>query len=58
MRVELTNADVIRLVVNEIAARTGTQPDLKRVKIETKSAQNYRSEWEIADFRAVYETLD
>jgi len=55
IRIELTEEDLRRLVADEIRARTGGPFDEKRVTIEVKSKQNYRSEWESAAFRAIYE---
>lgn len=56
IRIELTEEDVKDLVRREIEARLGSIPfDEARIKVETKSKQNYRSEWETAAYRAVYE---
>lgn len=56
VRIELTEEDVKRLVRNEILDRLGDIPlEASEVKIETKSTQNYKAEWEAAAFRAVVE---
>ena len=54
--IELTEKDLRRLAVAEIARRTGQTVDEKHVHTETKSTQNYKSEWESALFRARYES--
>lgn len=56
LRIELTEEDLKRLVAQEIEARTGNAPNLRDIRIEVKSKQNYRSEWERAAFRAILET--
>lgn len=53
---ELTEKELRALVVREMDRLLGdldVNPDL--VCIEVKSKQNYKSEWEQAAFRAVYE---
>lgn len=59
VRLELSRQQLERLVVNHFREKLGEMAfDEKKIKIETKSSQNYRSEWESADFRAVYESFD
>jgi hypothetical protein len=53
--IELDKEDLNRLVIDELRRKLGDiKLDHTCVKIETRSVQNYKSEWECADFRAVY----
>lgn len=53
IEITLTEHDLKQLVISEIARRMGELPlDVSEVKIEVKSSQNYKSEWETANFRA------
>jgi hypothetical protein len=56
MRLELTEDMVRQLIMQHLAAKLG-DVDIKEkdVRIEVKSTQNYKSEWEPATFRAVFE---
>jgi hypothetical protein len=55
-RIEITEDEVKRLIHQHLLDKLGGCAfDEKRVVIETKSKQNYRSEWETAAFRIVYE---
>jgi len=55
VRIELSRADIKRLVKAEIDRLTNMNIPEEQIKIEVKSSQNYKSEWEFAHFRAVYE---
>lgn len=55
IKIELGEGDIKRLVRQELSRRLGSDPSEKDIKIETKSKQNYRSEWERADYRVIYE---
>jgi hypothetical protein len=56
LRIELTQDDLKRLVYTELESRLGDFPlKPEHIKIETRSKQNYKSEWETAEYRAVYE---
>jgi len=56
LKIELTTIDVKNLVLGEIERRLGDIPlNADGVKIETKSAMNYKSEWEKAEYRVTYE---
>lgn len=53
LEIILTADDLKILVRDELQRRLGTiELDLCEVKIETKSVQNYKAEWETANFRA------
>jgi len=53
IEITLTEADLKVLVRNELERRMGEITlEPSDVKIETKSTQNYKSEWETAAFRA------
>ena len=56
VRIELNENDLKLLVKEYLYTKLGeiTIDDLY-LKIETKSAQNYKSEWEKAHYRAVYD---
>jgi hypothetical protein len=55
VKIELSKEDVQLLVVQELQRRLGEVTlQAGNVKIEVKSTQNYRSEWENADFRVSY----
>lgn len=56
IRIEIDEATLTRLVVDHLTAQLGDlTPDEKQIRIEVKSKQNWKSEWETAAFRAVYE---
>lgn len=52
IKVELTSDDLKKLVVQHLQDHINSTIKADDVKIEVKSKQNYKSEWEIADFRA------
>lgn len=57
INIELTEADVRQLILDHIQSKLGDiKLDKNRVRILVKSAQNYKSEWEDARFRATYST--
>jgi len=55
IKVELTTEDLKRLVAEDIQKRVNMEVNPKDIRIETKSTQNYKAEWESAAFRAVFE---
>jgi len=56
--IEINSDELKRLVVAKIEETLGSVAlDESKVRIMVKSKQNYKSEWESADFKAVYETL-
>lgn len=52
INIELTEADVKQLVLKHLSTLLEFELTDKDVKIEVKSRQNYKSEWEEAAFRA------
>jgi len=57
--IEMNEVALRDLVVNKLKSMLGTvELDEKKLRIEVKSKQNYKSEWEEAAFRAVYESHD
>jgi hypothetical protein len=57
MRVAITisKEELKKLVLEKLAEKfEGSSFNPINVKIETKSQQNYKSEWEDADYRATY----
>lgn len=50
--ITLTEADLKKLVLAELSERLRVSVGEADVRIETKSKQNFKSEWEIAAFRA------
>lgn len=53
--ITVTKEKLRELVVNHLQTLVNVDFDPKKVVIETRSKQNYKSEWENADFRAKYE---
>jgi hypothetical protein len=55
--VEICEADVRLMVESYLRANLGALAiiDPKDIRIEVKSQQNWKAEWEPAHFRAVYE---
>lgn len=55
LKIELGEEDVKKLVIEELKRRLGeTELNPKYLSIETKSKQNYKSEWEVAAYRVTY----
>lgn len=57
IKVELSRAQLEQLIIAHIKNKLGDDIKLKPMDltIEVKSTQNYKSEWENAEFRARYE---
>lgn len=58
LRLELTKDDLVKLIRARFAEMIADDTIVEledKIVIETKSKQNYRSEWETADFRAYLE---
>jgi hypothetical protein len=58
IRVELSENDLKNLIIKELNKRYGDEFDPRSLKIEVKSTQNYKSEWEQANYRAIYESWE
>lgn len=55
LTIELTEREITQLIYDSLEAQLGDIPfDKSKLKIMVKSKQNYRSEWEVADFKATY----
>jgi hypothetical protein len=55
INIELNEDDLRSLILNHLQSRLGDiNIDFSKIKIEVKSKQNYKSEWEVAAFRAIY----
>lgn len=51
---EYTEQELKELIQRDIEERLNTTVDMSDIQILVKSKQNYRSEWEKAEFRAMY----
>jgi len=53
INIEIGELDLKKLIMDEIHRQLGDVPFLpEKVIIEVKSKQNYKAEWETANFRA------
>ncbi len=48
----LTDKDLKKLVLDEIRRQLDSDIKEEDIRIEVKSKQNYKADWEVADFRA------
>jgi RNase P/RNase MRP subunit POP5 len=56
VKIEITEKELRDLIFDHLAEKFGhCSFNKSKVVIEVKSKQNYKSEWETAAFRAVYE---
>ena len=55
--ITIDEATLKKLVRDHLEDVMGGEIEATDVKIEVKSAQNYRSEWEVANFRATVRKL-
>lgn len=59
VRIELSEKELRALVAQHLRDLLGDiAPRQDDVRIEVKSKQNYKSEWEEAEFRAVYSKVN
>ena len=57
MRVELTNDDIRKLIINELSRKLGENLNVDDIQIMVRSKQNYRDhEWERGEFWVVYDS--
>lgn len=55
LELEYTADDLRHLILKDMQSKLGeVKLDANKVCIVTKSKQNYKSEWEIAEFKATY----
>lgn len=55
INIEITQQELKQLVVEHIKKSLNGDFDETKLSILTKSSQNYKSEWEIALFKATYQ---
>jgi hypothetical protein len=57
IKIEVDESTLRKLVLNYLEEKLGSVPlDDKTVRIEVKTKQNWKAEWEVGAFRAIYET--
>lgn len=54
IKIELTE-DECKSIIYRFLEENVSGLQREKVKFHTKSKQNYKSEWEVADFKVVYE---
>lgn len=60
IRIEVDAKELKKLIMRYMQDELGAAApdDISDITIETKSNQNYKSEWEVASFRAVFERFN
>ncbi len=59
INIEIGEEELKKLIIQEIKDKLGSVVlDTSKVKIMVKSKQNYKSEWEPAAFKAIYESSE
>ena len=56
--IEISKKDMLLILTRAISEKIGREVKPQDIVIEVKSTQNYKSEWELADFRARWKELD
>lgn len=54
INITLTKEDLKKLIADKISEMVNITVDPKFIQIQTKSSQNYKAEWEEAEFKATY----
>lgn len=54
IKIELTEDDLKELIAQKISEKLNHEVKIKDISILVKSKQNYKSEWEVAAFKAEY----
>jgi hypothetical protein len=54
-KVSITEAEILQAIKAYIESQTGISVPANEIRIEVKSAQNYKSEWEKAHIRCEFE---
>ena len=58
IKIELTEEDLKKMVMEKLEDSLGSLPfNPKAVQILVKTKQNYKAEWELGSFKAVYEVV-
>lgn len=57
IKIEITEKELKKIIKEHIDDTLNKDIDMNDVKILVKSKQNYKSEWEAADFKAEYENI-
>lgn len=52
--ITITEQNIRDLIIKELEEKTGQTFVAENLQIEVKSKQNFKSEWEVAAFRATY----
>ena len=55
IRIEIDENALTKLIMDYLCDRLDMDIERNKVEIQVKSKQNYKAEWEKADFRCVYE---
>jgi hypothetical protein len=58
VHIELTEKELKELVYSYINEKINATVSIDKIKIMVKSKQNYKSEWEEANFKAVYDNFE
>lgn len=56
LNIELTEKDIKQLIKDYLETQLNREIDGSEISVEVKSKQNYKSEWETAQFRATYKS--
>ncbi len=57
IHIEIDDTKLKELVMHYLESILGVDVDIKDVEIQVKSKQNYKSEWERAEFKAVVDKV-
>lgn len=58
INIEIDEFQLKRLILDHLTRQLGDIPvTMDRIRIEVKSKQNYKAEWEQASFRATYNNV-
>lgn len=55
IKIEIAEKELRELIVAEFERKTDQIIENEKVRILVKSKQNYKSEWEVAAFKATYD---